>query len=364
MRVLILDPLDTLFFRDGRPYNQDDPSEVEAASFFPPYPPTIVGAVRAALARAMGWRQGSPWPADTLGDGVDWQSGDAALGPLRFRGPFVRRCGKPIFPAPLNLVGGQDPNGKRIISHLAPSSDLLATDIGAIGMPVPVAVGSGFKTLEGSWLDADGMKRALNGLEPGHDSMIASSSVWQTEPRVGVARDANRRPLAEGGLYATAHARPARSVSLSVEAEGLPDVGLGGDVAPLGGEARGVWISRRDGDIDLPEAPALEPAEDGVLRYTVGLIIPADLGDDWPGPGGRLSAGGRVLPGRIVAACTGRAVMAGGWTAGRAVHCRCGPSFPRAACGFSKRWRATRKPRRCGTAGRSAAPPAGVSAAC
>lgn len=39
MTTLVLHPLDTLFFRDGRPYNQDDPTQAEAASVFPPYPP-------------------------------------------------------------------------------------------------------------------------------------------------------------------------------------------------------------------------------------------------------------------------------------------------------------------------------------
>ena len=87
MTTLVLHPLDTFFFRDGRPYNQDDPGQVEAASLFPPYPPTVVGAVRAAAARAMGW-PGSAWDTAALGDGVDWQAGDEPLGPLRFSGPY------------------------------------------------------------------------------------------------------------------------------------------------------------------------------------------------------------------------------------------------------------------------------------
>jgi CRISPR-associated protein Cmr3 len=118
--------------------------------------------------------------------------------------------------------------------------------------------------------------------------------------------------LAEGGLYATAHARPDGKVSLAVEIEGLPAVDLG-RIAPLGGEARGVWIKRRGGDIQLPEAPRLASDSDGVLRYTVTLITPGDLGDEWPAAGGRLSAGDAALPGHVVAACTGRAVMVGGW---------------------------------------------------
>ena len=110
MTMLVLHPLDTLFFRDGRPYNQDDPGQAEAASVFPPHPPTVVGAVRAALARAMGWPS-KTWDKTKLGDGVDWQAGDGALGPLSFAGPYVLRNGEPLFPAPLCLVQGKDRDG-------------------------------------------------------------------------------------------------------------------------------------------------------------------------------------------------------------------------------------------------------------
>ena len=52
---LWLDPADTLMFRDGRPFNQDDAGRAAAASLFPPPPETIYGAARVGLARAMGW---------------------------------------------------------------------------------------------------------------------------------------------------------------------------------------------------------------------------------------------------------------------------------------------------------------------
>lgn len=345
MTTLVLHPLDTLFFRDGRPYNQDDPGQVEAASLFPPYPPTVVGAVRAATARAMGWPD-SAWDAAALGDGVDWQVGDEALGPLRFSGPYILRNGEPLYLAPLNLVAGKGEGGADLITYLAPSSQALDTDVGAVCLPAPIEAGRGFKTLEGLWINGTAMAQVLSGQPLGPDWNIVSeilrtpdkfreSSVhpnwvapqrrlWQLESRVGVERDGQTRTTkrfeqkdgepARGALYATAHVRPARDVTLAVEVEALPEVALGGSLAPVGGEGRSIWIEQRDDGIQLPQAPDLAPHQDGVLRYTVVLVTPADLDDKWPGPGGRLAGStGEALPGKIVSACTGRAVMVGGW---------------------------------------------------
>ena len=38
MNVVYFDPLDTLFFRDGRPYHQGELSQAGVASLVPPYP--------------------------------------------------------------------------------------------------------------------------------------------------------------------------------------------------------------------------------------------------------------------------------------------------------------------------------------
>jgi CRISPR-associated protein Cmr3 len=282
MTMLVLHPLDTLFFRDGRPYNQDDPGQVEAASLFPPYPPTVVGAVRAAAARAMGW-PGSAWDTAALGDGVDWQAGDKALGPLHFSGPYVLRNGEPLYAAPLNLVAGKDEGGADLITYLAPSGKALDTDIGAVRLPAPIKVGQGFKTLESFWLDAKAMALALSGAELTSDQVVPGSYLSQSEPRIGIQRDTARRTTAERALYAAAHVRPALDVALAVEVEPLPDVALDGSLAPVGGEGRSVWIKQREDEIQLPRVPELTPDKDGMLRYTVVLVTPADLNDRWPG---------------------------------------------------------------------------------
>jgi CRISPR-associated protein Cmr3 len=292
-------------------------------SVFPPHPPTVVGAVRAALARAMGW-PGKTWDKAKLGDGVDWQAGDGALGPLSFAGPYVLRNGEPLFPAPLCLVQGKDCDGGRLVDWLAPGEPI-ECDLGTARLPAaPRRIGAdGFKTAERAWLTLDGMKRALKGEGLDQSHIVKSDEIWQAEARVGVERDLSTRTTkrsepgdgepAKGALYAAAHVRPAKDVAFAVEAGGLPDVSVDGKLAPLGGEGRSAWIEQRDEKINLPEAPELESGDDGVLHYTVTLITPADIGEESPGPGDRLAGTGGALPGKVVSACAGRAVAVGGW---------------------------------------------------
>ncbi|SRR5579871_3015297 len=313
MTTLVLRPLDTFFFRDGRPYNQDDPGQVEAASLFPPYPPTVVGAVRAAAARAMGW-PGAAWDTAALGDGVDWQAGDESLGRLRFSGPYILRNGEPLYPAPLNLVAGKDEGGADLITYLAPSGEALDTDIGAVRLPAPIKAGHGFKTLERCWLNAKAMGRAINGAELTSDQVVPASRLSEAEPRIGIQRETARRTTVERALYVAGHVRPARDVALAVDVEAFPDVAFGESLTPLGGEGRSVWIEQRNNKTLLPQVYNLVPDRDGVLRYTVVLITPADLDDKWPGPGECLTGStGEALPGKIVSGCKGRAIAVGGW---------------------------------------------------
>lgn len=111
-RHFLISPSDTLFLRDGRPFNQDDEGLAEARSIFPPYPDTLVGAFRAAAARRAGWRDDGNWKGRSgpdgqafeavLGDGLD------TLGALSFGPPVLLRRWRDgyerLFPPPLSLL--------------------------------------------------------------------------------------------------------------------------------------------------------------------------------------------------------------------------------------------------------------------
>ena len=101
-RTILLTPIDAWFFRDGRPYNQGESGQTDVRSLFPPFAPTVVGTLRAALAVGQGWNGRESWANELhpiLGNGFD------DLGQLQFHGPFLVRDGKCLFPVPLHLLG-------------------------------------------------------------------------------------------------------------------------------------------------------------------------------------------------------------------------------------------------------------------
>ena len=183
MTLVRFDPLDSLFFRDGSPYQKEETNQSGTASMFPPAPPTLVGAIRAACARALGWKSGN-WSKNEeirtqLGNGED-------LGPLRFRGPFLVRCKSSpetiddktdlLFPIPANLIGKieklndkpgneNDEPTVKFPTLLSPSTNALRCDLGnKIRLPrLPTAANTaeGVKLLyeKGWWITAEGLEQ-------------------------------------------------------------------------------------------------------------------------------------------------------------------------------------------------------------
>ncbi len=316
-RTVILSPSDTLFFRDGRPYNQDDVGLADARSVFPPFPATVAGAVRAALASGEGWSpaQGS-WAEDAklrpvLGDGPD------DLGALTFSAPMlVRRQPQGwerLYPPPATLMGRRDaaaPGGWTDLALLRPGAPV-PCDLGdGVRLPaLPEDAGPGMKAVRGAWLTAEGLAQVQAGAPPPERCLVAANRLWAQEPRIGLARDNSARTAVDGQLYAATHVRPHRDVALAVTVTGIPDTWEPAPMGPLGGEHRTVWI-------EAPEKPLPPPPDlqclthcGGEILYTVILLSPALPPENWNTPGGAVP----TLPGCIVSACIERPVMIGGW---------------------------------------------------
>ena len=311
MKTYQLTPLDTLFFRDGRPFNLGETGQMEVEGIFPPSPTTVVGAMRAALAKANGWDGRNGWSDDIkaeLGDGRN-------LGGMRFGGPHLLHNGESLFPTPLSLLGKQiesAENGMRwILTHLSPGN-ALDTDIGTVRLPQAAKVldeageeVKGLKELNG-YLTPEGMRRVLAGEELESSHVVARDRLWSTEPRIGIKRDPTSRTTKEDSLYQIQHVRLREGVSLAVTISGTnwqPQ-----NPALLGGEGRMAWLEPTEG-VTLPQAPDLQPDGD-IIRYIVTLITPAAPPDEsWRKAGIGLFG----LPGKIVSACVGKPVMIGGW---------------------------------------------------
>lgn len=337
MTLVRFDPLDTLFFRDGSPYQKEETNQSGTASMFPPFPPTLVGAIRAACARALGWKDGSNWSkneeiCEQLGDGEK-------LRKLHFRGPFLVRYKSPsneskdnktdlLFPAPANLIGKiEKPDDKpgnrndeptvKFPTLLSPSFNVLDCDFGSARLPKVVANprSEGAKLLyeKGWWITAEGLEQVLQNERPEEKHLVHQNQLWSKEPRIGIARSDDSRTTKEGAMYSPSHIRLKKGVSIAMEVDGLSQEckkELPKQPHPVGGESRACWLHLCERSLSfskLSESKWDDSKE--TLRYTATALTPIAVPNP-PTPKEENYAG---LPGRIVSACLPRPMILGGW---------------------------------------------------
>ncbi|MGO9113613.1 MAG: type III-B CRISPR module-associated Cmr3 family protein [Thermoguttaceae bacterium] len=321
-RRFILRPIDAWFFRDGRPYNESESNQTGVESVFPPSPQTVVGAIRAALARSQGWsgRNRERWNEKlrkTLGDGFE------DLGELRFTVPLPSRGNggltvDPLYPMPLHVVGAHSRNPDDTKPNwtptqlLAPAKVPLLCDQGEVRLPT--ASGQGLKSGEGRWVTKDGLARILAANPPHLDEIVSSESLWKHEHRVGLARADDTRTAEEGMLYSPVFVRPRPDTALTVTVFGLPNDWHVPKLIAFGGEGRMAECVEVE-PFDLPAAlnHSIRSA-DG--QFVVVLLSPLCL---TVGDGNIVKGLGRgdCLPGiagtRIVSGCVGKPIRIGGW---------------------------------------------------
>lgn len=117
MKCITFEALDSLFFREAKPFNAGEGGFLD--SQFPPPAQTLSGAIRTAIGEA---------------EGIDWQDKTAVArlvgttddpAPLSFAGPYLLKGGKRLYPVPLNLLY----SGEKW-TRLVPSKTTYKTDYG------------------------------------------------------------------------------------------------------------------------------------------------------------------------------------------------------------------------------------------
>lgn len=306
-----LTPVDTWFFRDGRPYNQGESNLADIKSLFPPFAVTAVGAIRASLARSLGWIGKDDWPVEIkakLGDGEH-------LGNLRFKGPYLVRekdsKNEILFPAPLHLLGklSETEEGQwEKITLLKPGKGI-DCDIGD-NIRLPTSKDAiGLKSLYGCYLTSNDMDLVLEGCDLSKISPIKGSDLWDFEFVVGIERNFETRTTVEGALYSISRVRLKPGVGLAVEFSGIEEEIELQSPLPLGGEGKLAYADRLNDPVGPLKIPELK-SSNGKTQFTVTHLTPAYFEDTWPGPGEELPG----IPGtKVVSACIERPVRIGGW---------------------------------------------------
>lgn len=298
--------VDTLFFRDGTPFQQGEQGSSYPKSHFPPTFMTLQGAIRATLARRTGWSPGGKckWPEE-LGTPDD-------LGQLHLEGPYLQYQGKRLYPAPFVLFGklGRESLtrlflGKPVDCDLGEQIRLPQLPSGKKGAPLQV------------WLTCEGMEAVLNGNIPSEDQIYQPEDLWQEEQRVGISRDNRTRRVEEGQLYSITHVRPHSDLQVVIEVDGVPDTWdtIEHDIIPLGGEGRfaSVEISQGSENRYLPAMPKLDISPDGSVLFTVSLLSPSYFQNLKQAiEKGKLEVPSEIL-GTFVSASMGKVIQVGGW---------------------------------------------------
>jgi CRISPR-associated protein Cmr3 len=198
---LRLDPLDTLFFRDGRPFDA-----ATRASGGLPLPQTLAGAVRTyLLARAgfdltgfAGERRANP--TENARDVLLRLQAPRDIVEMRFRGPWLALAEgatvEPLLPVPATLAVDGDSKGWY-------RSDPLAARLPGWNdemLPLWRRSGPDAKRAEG-FLTRAGVTAFLKGGEPGTDDCLAPRDLFDFDQRTGIEIDSGTLTAKEGRIY-------------------------------------------------------------------------------------------------------------------------------------------------------------------
>ncbi|MBK8176004.1 MAG: type III-B CRISPR module-associated protein Cmr3 [Rhodospirillales bacterium] len=271
---LRIEPLDTLFFRDGRPFD-GTPRAISGL----PLPQTLAGALRTWLLREKGCdfaRLAADVKAGrTFAEALSSQSDELQrIARLSVRGPWLCRPDGPLVPAPaiLRQVKRSDE-----IVRLAPLKD---------GLPGWQALYPGMLPLwckdrkptepVNGYLALDGLARVIEGGTPASTDIVDASELYDFDRRTGIVVGAATQTAEEGQIYGVSLLALRQDVSfygeIAGDKEALQQVPAAAGVIPFGGEGRRVQVTPMDKPCAWPSATA----KDG--RSMLVLTAPAPFG--------------------------------------------------------------------------------------
>ncbi len=229
--IIRIKALDTLFFRDGKPFNASE--DTVASGIFPPLPSVIYGALRSAY---FSWNVQDLKLANTPDDPTKM---------LRICGIYLEIGNDICLPLPADCIKLKGEN-KNEAYLLQPKK---APDVSSCPTPMVLAspVGKGIKTVKDGLLDHIAIEDYLN-LKTKEFYYFQLTDYISPEPKVGIRRNKGTGTAEDHMLYrvnmqrlGTGIKRGIKSMELSLlvaySGLDLPDKGL----LKLGGEGKAVY---------------------------------------------------------------------------------------------------------------------------
>lgn len=273
--ILRIEPLDTLFFRDGRPF-ADNSRAVSGL----PRPQTFAGALRTAMLRqaqvdidavARGVRSGIAFNAAAAAAG----GLGAAIGSVEFRGPWLANRSDTFFRAPSTLRVVRGSRNQEIV-RLDPLRERLpGWSLAKAGvLPLWRKGRARLETISG-YIGSDGMRKFLEGGVP--DCVVQSEDLFGFDDRTGIGVNPDRGVAADHMIYSRRFLALRPGVCFLSEvfgpSEALDLFPPGGVLVPLGGEARQAVVRPDPAHPGLPRSADAESCS----RSLAVLTAPAPL---------------------------------------------------------------------------------------
>ena len=321
---LFLQPNDTFFFRDGRPFTKGEQSE--GHSIFPPFPSTVLGALRSAYIAEFGNLSlfYSGGMRDTIG------TPESLCNAIRLRGVFLadNRGNRTdiFFPLPLDLIykKAEKKDNSTALHLLAPKHRNFASS-GTIDYPL-----TWWSTSESIDSDADGLLRlgAIQRYLQGNDTSLRlkdRATLIEREPKTGIARSRDTLSSEDHMLYRIDMSRFKNrdgNYGFVVDYEcpkNLPQKGL----LKLGGEGKSFAYQNIVLDVN-PLSSHLETVKAVIQstgRFKLYFVTPAIFKQGWlPSWLDKNTFSGTYpmepaapIPLQLITAAVGKSVPVGGW---------------------------------------------------
>lgn len=296
--IIKIDALDTLFFRDGKPFTIG--GDTWGSGIFPPYPSMLYGALRSLY----------------FSQNIDELKNAAPVGEtntndptanLVIKGLYLQRAGL-IFPVPLDCVKVKK-SKKKILTALNPMKSQSVSNCKTEVILRP-ANKEEVENVEDGWIDSSTLKEYLDGNYKNMSYQELSDFVL-SEPKIGIGRN-DKTHTAEDSMLYRAGMKRLIDTSIIVEIEGLdkiPDKG----VMKIGGEGRPVsFTCITDDKLKVPEPPE----EINNKKIKLYLATPAIFKKGWlPDAIDENNLTGEIngIKLKLITAAIGRPVYIGGF---------------------------------------------------
>jgi len=319
--MIKITPLDTVFFRDGKPFSMGE--DTWADGIFPPLPSTLYGAMRSAYIAHKG-------DLKKFHDGaMEKQIGTPDKnGNFRIKGIYLKRGSNILLPTPLDLVKDKNLKGKDkdkvfrmnfdVINTI---KELFFTNINLPTFLFPDNIEHA-KTSERTFISDLSFKDYLNGAKGG-SSPIPQEEIIIVEPKVGIRRANNTHNAEEGHLYRVGmnrlvHINPDKTineVSFLVDYVGLDDFPER-CMLKIGGEGKSA-VGEIINDFQIPElSPTSKDRIDESRRFKLYFSTPAIFKNGWLPDGisnDILQWEKNGLRLQLLSVAVGKPISVGGW---------------------------------------------------